>query len=275
MNSGQKKEERTSAETPGDAMTALLAVMARLRQADGCPWDREQTHSSLKRFLREETAELLDALDEGVDQAIIDELGDVLLQVIFHCRIAEEEQRFDFQTVADHCRKKLIRRHPHVFGDCQAKSAAAVREIWQEAKWEEQKNSERAPQAPLAGVPRSLPALHRAWKLQKKAAQAGGDSPSPEQSLSELERLLASTRTAITEPQRDVPREQIGKLLFTVVQLSRELGQEPEEALRQVLREYEASFPISGRTGGGNQSRFSSTELSDGTEKRKNRGRYF
>ncbi len=222
----------------------LLEIMARLRAPDGCPWDREQTHQSLKRYLVEESAELLDAIDDGNDARIIDELGDVLLQVVFHCRIAEEQGRFDFDQVARHCAEKLIRRHPHVFGDRQVKTSAEVLEVWKEVKWEEQKKDQeqRTPTSVIDGVPNHLPALHRAWKIQKKAARVGFDWPSIDGAMAKVEEELGEVRTALEHQDAEAAGAEIGDLLFAVVNLSRFLDADPEDRLRQTIRKFERRF---------------------------------
>ncbi|NOY79980.1 MAG: nucleoside triphosphate pyrophosphohydrolase [Kiritimatiellaeota bacterium] len=230
---------------PGrDWVRELVAIMSRLRAPDGCPWDREQTHESLKRFLVEESAELLDAIDEGDDAKIVDELGDVLLQVVFHARIAEEDGRFDLQGVARHCCEKIVRRHPHVFGDRQAATAADVLELWKEVKWEEQKQRNERPEnaSALGGVPRHLPALHRAYKLQKKAARVGFDWPTIDGVMAKIEEEFAEVRDALAQGDREAAGEEIGDLLFAVVNLSRFIGCEPEDRLRQTIRKFERRF---------------------------------
>lgn len=227
-----------------DWVAELVDVMARLRAPDGCPWDREQTHASLKRFLVEESAELLDAIDEGDDAKIVDELGDVLLQVVFHARIAEEEGRFDLSRVARHCCEKIVRRHPHVFGDRQAATAADVLEVWKEVKWEEQK--QRGGPRPLAsaldGVPRHLPALHRAYKIQKKAARVGFDWPTIDGVMAKIEEEFAEVREALARGDREAAGDEIGDLLFAVVNLSRFIDCEPEDRLRQTIRKFARRF---------------------------------
>ncbi len=158
----------------------LLEVMARLRAPDGCPWDREQDHASIRLHAIEEVYELIDAIEAKDDVEMAEELGDLLLQVVFHCQLAQERQAFDFEAVAGRLVEKLIRRHPHVFGDPEAKKAKSIDAIW--AQWDRIKRQEKTgtrherPSA-LDGVPKHLPALMRAEKLLKKAQKAGLETP--------------------------------------------------------------------------------------------------
>ena len=228
-----------------DWVRELVAVMRQLRAPDGCPWDREQTHQTLKRFLLEESAELFDAIDEGDDTGMLDELGDVLLQVVFHCQIAAEEQRFDLQNVARNCCEKIVRRHPHVFGDREASTAAAVLEVWKDVKWEEAKQQGmegKAASGALSGVPRHLPALHRAHKIQKKAARVGFDWPSVEGVVEKIEEELAEVKAALAHGDDEAVSEEIGDLLFAVVNLSRFRDEVAEELLHDTVKKFERRF---------------------------------
>jgi len=218
--------------------------MARLRAKDGCPWDHQQTHVSLKRYLVEETAELLDAIDEGNDQALQDELGDVLLQVLFHAQIAAEDTRFNVQDVARRLCEKLIRRHPHVFGDRQVDHAEGVVAQWEQIKRQEHEDQppQQEPQSCLQGVPKHLPALHRAYKIQKKAAQVGFDWPQVEGVFDKIQEELAEVRQAMTANDKAAVAEEIGDLLFAVTNLSRFLGHFPEDALHTAVRKFEQRF---------------------------------
>ena len=227
-----------------DWLAEAVRIMARLRAKDGCPWDHQQTHVSLKRYLVEETAELLDALDEGDDRALQDELGDVLLQVLFHAQIAAEETRFDVQDVARRLCEKLIRRHPHVFGERQIDHAEGVVTQWEQIKRQE-RESQAAPSEPrscLQGVPKHLPALHRAYKVQKKAAQVGFDWPQVEGVFDKIQEELAEVRQAMAANDKSAVAEEIGDLLFAVTNLSRFLGHFPEDALHTAVRKFEQRF---------------------------------
>jgi len=155
------------------AIDELLTVMARLRAPDGCPWDREQDHRTLRWHAVEEVYELMDAIDAGDDQEMVEELGDLLLQVVFHCQMAKERGAFDFETATRQIVDKLIRRHPHVFGDSQVKTVDAVWAQWEQIKKAEKKGTRHERPSALDGIPKHLPALLRAEKLVKKARKAG------------------------------------------------------------------------------------------------------
>lgn len=154
-------------------MDRLLAIMARLRAPDGCPWDREQDHRTLRYHAVEEVYELLDAIEAGDDQLMVEELGDLLLQIVFHAQMARERAAFDFDDVCRAINEKLIRRHPHVFGDAEARTAKAVWAQWDRIKKAEKAGTRHARHSALDGIPRHLPALLRVEKLVKKARKAG------------------------------------------------------------------------------------------------------
>jgi tetrapyrrole methylase family protein/MazG family protein len=232
-------------ENPKDWLAEVVHVMGRLRAADGCPWDREQTHQSLKRYLVEEAAEFLDAIDDQNDAAIRDELGDVLMQVIFHAEIAAEQGRFDIQDVARGLCEKLIRRHPHVFGQAQANTPDKVVIQWDRIKQQERKNTslgQESHKSVLHGIPRHLPALQRAQKVQDKAAKAGFDWPSAKGILDKIEEELMEVRQAMTAGDKTAAGEEIGDLLFAVAKLSRFLGLPPEEALHKTTDKFSRRF---------------------------------
>jgi XTP/dITP diphosphohydrolase len=155
------------------AIFELLKVMAKLRSPEGCPWDREQDHKSIRFHAVEEVYELLDAIEAEDDHEILEELGDILLQVVFHCQLARERGAFDFDQVARHILEKLIRRHPHVFGDSKARTVDAVWAQWEQIKKAEKDGTKHARPSALDGIPKHLPALLRAEKLVKKARKAG------------------------------------------------------------------------------------------------------
>ncbi len=230
---------------PRDWLAEAIRIMARLRAKDGCPWDREQTHQSLKRYLMEESAEFLDALDDQNDEAMRDELGDVFMQVVFHAQIAAEEKRFDMQDVARGLCEKLIRRHPHVFGQAQADTPDKVVVQWDRIKQQERKDKGVAPESPtsaLHGIPRHLPALQRAQKVQDKAAKAGFDWPDAQGILDKIEEELTEVRQAMTSGDKAAAGEEIGDLLFVVAKLSRFLGHSPEEALHKTTDKFSRRF---------------------------------
>lgn len=215
----------------------LTEIVARLRAPDGCPWDRKQTHESLRPYLLEESYELLEAIASRDSDAMADELGDVLLQVLLHSQIAQEEGQFDIYDVIANLAEKLIRRHPHVFGDAKAKNATEVKQKWEEIKQEERAGLPEADSI-LASVPSTFPALARAVKLQKKAAKVGLDWPDAagvrakvREELDELESAPAAKR-----------EEELGDLLFAVVALSRFVHHDPEQALLTACRKFERRF---------------------------------
>ena len=195
------------------AIKGLLKVMARLRSPTGCPWDREQDHKSLRFHAVEEVYELMDAIEAGDDQEMLEELGDLLLQIVFHCQLAKERGAFDFDQVARHITDKLVRRHPHVFGELKVKSVDQVWANWEQIKREEKQGTRHARPSALDGIPKHLPALLRAEKLVKKARKAG----------------LRSMR----QPARQKPTKAIlAKSLFALAESAQRRGWSAEELLR-------------------------------------------
>lgn len=173
------------------AIKQLLDVMARLRAPDGCPWDREQDHKTLRMHAIEEVYELIDAIDAGDDHEMMEELGDVLLQVVFHCQLANERGVFDFERVAQCIVDKLIHRHPHVFGDRKVKDVDEVWANWEKLKTEEKKGTRHERPSTLDGIPKHLPALQRAEKLVKKAKRAKLADPEPAPKLKKTKTAVA------------------------------------------------------------------------------------
>lgn len=221
--------------------------MARLRDPeDGCPWDIEQTYETIAPYTIEEAYEVAEAIRRGDRDELRDELGDLLLQVVYHARMAEEEGHFDFEAVAGHVADKMIRRHPHVFGEDSVESAEA-----QTANWEQQKAAERARKAAesghapgvLDGIALGLPALTRALKLQRRAARVGFDWPDTAPVFAKIEEEVAELHEEIErgEGQAGI-REEIGDLLFTVANLARKLDVDPEAALRDTNAKFERRF---------------------------------
>jgi tetrapyrrole methylase family protein / MazG family protein len=218
----------------------LLAVMRRLRSETGCPWDREQTLDSLKPCLIEEAYELLDAIDDRDYDRIREELGDVLLQVVFQARVCEEEGRFDFNQVAAGLCEKLVRRHPHVFGEVKADTADEVLGNWDRIKKQEKGGAQ--PASIVAGIPRHLPALQKAHQVQKRAARAGFDWPELDGVMEKIEEELVEVREALETGREEAVKEEIGDLLFSVVNLSRFLGHNPEELLHHNVDKFIRRF---------------------------------
>ena len=238
--------------TPTDQ---LKEIMVRLRNPDGgCPWDVEQTFRSIAPFTIEEAYEVADAIDRGDMDELKTELGDLLFQVVFHARMAEEQGAFAFDDVALAMRDKLIRRHPHVFGEEEAQATGPAQKL----RWEDIKAAERASKAQhgvLDDVPVALPALHRAAKLTKRAARVGFDWPSTDEVFDKLDEEVAELRAEIAAGDLDKAREEMGDLLFVVANLARKLGVEPEDALRganaKFVRRFgfiEAELARAGRT---------------------------
>ena len=212
------------------ALNDLLAVMAKLRSPEGCPWDREQDHMSLRTHAVEEVYELMDAIEAGDDHEMAEELGDLLLQVVFHCQLARERGAFDFEQVARRITDKLIRRHPHVFGDVKVKDVDEVWANWEQIKKAETHGTKHARPSALDGIPRHLPALARAEKLVKKARKAA---------------LLATPK-----PAAGTTKRKLAEKLFELADSAQAKGWSAEELLRgevkrreQTLRKREASRP--------------------------------
>ncbi|MHB1043321.1 MAG: bifunctional methyltransferase/pyrophosphohydrolase YabN [Eubacteriales bacterium] len=208
----------------------LVGILARLRSENGCPWDREQTHSTLKRYLLEETYEVLEAITGGNMYKLCEELGDLLLQIVFHAQIAAENGHFDANGIIAGISEKLIRRHPHIYGTTTVKDSNDVRVKWEEIKARERKE-EGVKKSFLAGVPMSLPALIRAARVQEKAAQAGFDWPDYHGALDKTKEEINELEAAVASGNQPAIENEAGDLLFSAVNLARLLGIEPEAAL--------------------------------------------
>jgi ATP diphosphatase len=233
-------------------MRQLLEIMARLRAADGCPWDREQSFASIAPYTIEEAYEVADAVERGDMLHLKDELGDLLFQVVFHAQIASESNHFDFEAVAGAICDKLLRRHPHVFGAGGGVTAAEQSVAWEEIKARE-RGAADARASHLDGVPRTLPALMRAFKLSKRAARVGFDFEHPGQTADKVAEELAEVRDAA---ERSTPAEgsraaagaspeifeEIGDLLFAAANLARKLDVDAEAALRSANAKFERRF---------------------------------
>lgn len=215
----------------------LVEVMATLRGPQGCPWDREQTHQSLKRYLLEEAYEAVEAVDTGDPALLQEELGDVLLQVVFHAQIASETNGFTMHDIVRTITEKLVRRHPHVFGDVSAPTAADVTRNWEAIKRQE-KGETPAPTSELAGVSKALPALSRAYEVQKKAARVGFDWEDEQGPADKVREELAEVLAA-SQAARE---EEMGDLLFACVNLARKLKVDPETALTGTIQKFTKRF---------------------------------
>jgi tetrapyrrole methylase family protein/MazG family protein len=238
--------------TPLDALrepATLREVMARLRapEPDGCPWDREQTHDSLRRYLLEETYEALDALDRGDVAALQEELGDLLLQIVFHAQIAEETGHFTLGDVCAAINAKLIRRHPHVFGETKEQDAEVVLRNWEQLKREERAKKDQAERSMLDGVPVSMPALSYSQQVQDRAARVGFDWPNVDGVLEKVAEEARELAEAATPEER---KEELGDLLFVLVRLASWLKLDPEDALRAANRKFRDRFSAMERAAG-------------------------
>jgi tetrapyrrole methylase family protein/MazG family protein len=225
----------------GNPFAELVEIMAHLRAEDGCPWDREQTHASLKPYLLEEAYEVLEAIDAEADEELCEELGDVLLQVVFHAQVAREEDRFSIDEVCRAIVDKLIRRHPHVFGDTQITGSGDVLTNWERIKQVERQGKVR-PASVLDGVPGQLPALLRAQRIQAKAARVGFDWRDIQGPLDKVEEEFAELRQACESGNTRHQEEEFGDLLFALVNAGRFLELCPEDALRRAVGKFEQRF---------------------------------
>lgn len=219
-----------------DNFKALVDLMAKLRGPDGCPWDRKQTTESLKPFLIEECYEVMDALDEGSPDNIKEELGDLLFQIMFHARIAEEQGRFTIEDVIAANIEKMMRRHPHVFGDAQLNTDREVLANWEEIKKKEKGYEER--KSILEGVPRHLPSLLRAHSLQERAARVGFDWNHIDEALPKLDEEMAEFKASLKQKDAAGIEEELGDIFFMLVNISRFLGVNPEDALRKTISKF-------------------------------------
>jgi MazG family protein len=221
-----------------EPVARLREIVARLRAPDGCPWDREQTHESLRAGLLEETYELIDAIDHADDSNLREELGDLLLHVVMHAQMASERGAFEFDAVATEICEKLIRRHPHVFGD---KSVADSDEVLQQ--WEQIKRAEKTERSSvLDGVPMALPALMRAQKVQKKASRVGFDWNAAAEVVAKVEEELDELKSALAAGNETAVAEEMGDLLFSLVNLSRKLDLDPEMTLNAATDKFITRF---------------------------------
>jgi XTP/dITP diphosphohydrolase/ATP diphosphatase len=236
----------------GKRLVDAIEIMARLRGPDGCPWDREQTFDTIKRHTLEETYEVFDAIDRRAWPELKDELGDLLLQVLFYAQMAEEAGYFSIEDVAAGLSAKLVRRHPHVFGDGAAKTAEDVTRTWEAVKVEERAaKGVAAEEGYLDGVPQHVPALLEAAKLGAKAAKVGFDWPDADGLIAKLAEETAELETEVRAGDRERMENELGDLLFTVVNLARHLKLEPEFALRRANLKFRQRFRAMEQAAGG------------------------
>ncbi|RIA56488.1 nucleoside triphosphate pyrophosphohydrolase [Dichotomicrobium thermohalophilum] len=239
---GDPSDLVAAAETP---IQRLRAVMAALRDPEaGCPWDREQSFATIAPYTIEEAYEVAEAIAREDMAELREELGDLLFQVVYHAQLAEERGAFDFDDVAGTVADKMIRRHPHVFGEYRAESAAEVGGLWEEMKRRERAEKGRAaPESVLDEIPLALPGLTRAWKLHRKAARAGFDWSSPQQVFAKIREELDELEAEIVagEPAERVADE-LGDVLFTVTRLAGFVDQDPEAIMRAAQRKFTRRF---------------------------------
>ncbi|HPX62058.1 MAG TPA: nucleoside triphosphate pyrophosphohydrolase [Deltaproteobacteria bacterium] len=218
----------------------LVEIMRRLRGPGGCPWDAEQTHESLTRYLLEESYEVIEAIDSGSKDHLKEELGDLLLQPVFHAAIAEEHDEFTISDVLDEICDKLIRRHPHVFGDEVIRDSAAQTINWEKIKKSEKSSDER--KSAIAGVPPHLPALLKAQKITEKAARVGFDWEHVDHVFAKVIEELHEFEEAMAQGDNGRMEDELGDMLFAIVNLGRFLSINPEDALRKTIRRFENRF---------------------------------
>ncbi len=222
-------------ETNTSNFAELKSIIAKLRSPEGCPWDRQQTHDSLRPYLIEECYEVLQALEEGTPQKLCEELGDLLLQIMLHAQIAVEDGQFTIEDVVRGITNKIIHRHPHVFGDVEVKDAVEVRQNWEALKSAERHEDESL----LSSVPRSMPALSYSQSIQRRVASVGFDWAKTEDIL---EKLAEEVAEFIKAPDRDEKSREFGDLLFVLVNIGRRLDIDSESALREANQRFYNRF---------------------------------
>lgn len=219
-------------------ISELVSIMKELRSEKGCPWDREQTRASLKPFIVEEAYEVLDAIDGRDPKALREELGDLLFQIVFQCQIAAEQGEFTLSDVIGGIAGKMISRHPHVFGDADVRSSAEVLLKWDEHKKREGKQKDSI----LEGVPVALPALLQAQKLQARASKVGFDWERPDDLLGKLDEEIDEFKAAFHGKNIEETEDELGDVLFMLVNIARFIGLNPEEALRKTISKFISRF---------------------------------
>jgi XTP/dITP diphosphohydrolase/ATP diphosphatase len=237
------------------SLAEAVAIMARLRGPDGCPWDREQTFDSIKRHTLEETYEVFDAIERRAWPDLKDELGDLLLQVLFYAQMASEAGYFTLHDVASNLNAKLIRRHPHIFGDVVASDSDAVLRNWEQIKQSEKKASPNSQSSMLDDIPRAMPAVLEAAKLGSRAAKVGFDWPSADGLFDKLEEEISELKAELPQSMSgqsmSAIEAELGDLLFTTVNLARHLKVDPEAALRATNAKFRRRFAAMESAAGG------------------------
>src|SRR5258705_8425691 len=236
----------TPSEEAAQHLQEAIEIMARLRGPDGCPWDREQTFDSIKRHTLEETYEVFDAIERRSWPDLKDELGDLLLQVLFYAQMASEAGHFTLQDVAANLNAKLIRRHPHIFAGAEVADSDAVLRNWEQIKKSEKKVSSDVPSSMLDDIPRSMPAVLEASKLGSRAAKVGFDWPNADGLFDKLQEEIGELKAELTPPSdgqsKTAIEAEFGDLLFTAVNLARHLKVDPESALRAANAKFRSRF---------------------------------
>lgn len=231
---------------PSRSFEDLLEIMDRLRGPDGCPWDREQTYATLRSFLLEECYEVVDALDRGDPAALREELGDLLFQVVFLSRLAKEDDHFTAHDVVLGIARKMIRRHPHVFGEVRAETSDQVLEHWEAIKRSEKGEvtdaTESQGDSVVAGIPRALPALMKAYRLGHKAARVGFDWERDRDVMAKVDEELGELRASVASGDAEAAGEELGDVFFTLAMLARRLGLDPEQSLEKANRKFVDRF---------------------------------
>lgn len=223
---------------PKSEFEKLLDIVEALHGEKGCPWDKEQTRESLKPFLIEETYEVLEAIDEKNPENIKEELGDLLFQIVFHCQIAKKRKEFDIIDVINGIAGKMTARHPHVFGDAEYATSQEVLKQWEERKKEEGKNRESI----LEGIPKELPALVRAQRIQSRAARVGFEWEKIEDVFKKLEEELGEFSAALKNKNQNEIADELGDVFFVLVNIARFVGVNPEDALRKTISKFISRF---------------------------------
>lgn len=220
----------------------LVEVMEKLRAKDGCPWDLKQTHFSLKPSLIEETYEVIEAIDENNMDKLKEELGDFLFQVIFHCQIASENKAFDIEDVLKNIRKKMVRRHPHVFENKKVNGVKDVLHNWEKIKKEEKDDKKSEKKSILDGIPKSMPAIMRAQRIQDRAARVGFDWNHVEDIFAKLDEEFAEFKSAYKKKDSEGMEEELGDLFFVLVNIARFLEKDPETVLSKTIGKFISRF---------------------------------
>jgi MazG family protein len=231
-----------TSDSAGPKFQRLVEIMRRLRAPDGCPWDLEQNFDSIKPYTLEETYEVLDAIDRRDWRDLSEELGDFILQAVFYAQMAAEEDKFGIEDALDAINEKLVRRHPHIFGDASAETSGDVKKKWDEIKSAENKSKGKGDAGLLAGVPRALPALVEAQQISSRAAGVGFDWENAGQVIEKLHEELAELAEARRTAVQEELEGELGDLLFVVVNLARFVKVDPEQALRRTNAKFRERF---------------------------------